>query len=365
MMIYLVKSNNKLINNNIINVTADPKANGGVSSAVKSLIASNIYGNKTSFIHPHSEGNLLLKIFVLIKALCLFTLKCIFLRPEFVHIHTSSYNSFKRKYNFIKICQLLKIKYLVHIHGGGFVSFYNEESKMWQRNIVTALKGAKTVISISPASRKELEQCFTINNCRVIPNFVTGLPNIKVSLEDVIKKKKNLSILFLGDISDNKGFEDAVKVISEVRKNYPYIVLNCAGKQDINYFNSVINKYHAKGFINYHGFVKSHKKIQLMVKALFILSPSKIETFGMSNLESALMGTPALAYAVGGVPFVINSGKSGYLATLGDWPSLVEPILKYIASDNDYLILQQTCIKDMQSKFSIDSISNKYQKLYQ
>jgi glycosyltransferase involved in cell wall biosynthesis len=85
----------------------------------------------------------------------------------------------------------------------------------------------------------------------------------------------------------------------------------------------------------------------------------------MSNLESALMGTPALAYAVGGVPFVINSGKSGYLATLGDWPSLVEPILKYIASDNDYLILQQTCIKDMQSKFSIDSISNMYQKLYQ
>lgn len=354
-----------MIDKFIIIVSADPKANGGVSSAIKSLITSEIYGKKTSFLHPHTEGGLLLKIFVFIKVFCLFTFKCVSTRPELVHIHTSSYSSFKRKYNFIKICQLLKIKYLVHIHGGGFVPFYNTEGLIWQKRINTALKNATIVISISPESKKELVECFNLNDCRVIPNFVTGLPHVQLSLKNVANKKKNLSVLFLGDLSDSKGFGDAVKVISEVRKNYPNITLNCAGKQNKSYFNSVINENNAKDFVRFHGFVHGDKKNKLMTNALFILSPSKIETFGMSNLESALVGTPVLAYRVGGVPYVITSGKSGYLAEFGDWRSLAKQLTKYIDSDEAYLSLQQACVVDVKSKFSIDSVLTKYTALYE
>jgi len=353
-----------MISNRIIIVTANPKAKGGVSSVVKAIIASNIYADQTRFIHPHTEGGALLKMFVLLHALFLFSFKCLFNRPEFVHIHTSSYNSFKRKYSFIKICQLLKIKYLVHIHGGGFIPFYSNESKTWQRRICQTLYNAKIVISISPEFKTELEQNFDLSDCRVIPNFVIDLPVPEISIEQVAKKKKNISILFLGDISDSKGFEDAIKIISEVRKNHPDIILNCAGKQDESYFNHVMNEYKADSFVRYHGFVHGDEKNKLMMSALFILSPSKIETFGMSNLESALVGTPALAYNVGGVPSVIASGKSGYLAELGDWCTLAEQLRRYIDSDEAYLSLQQTCVIDMKNKFSINTISEKYKALY-
>lgn len=49
-----------------------------------------------------------------------------------------------------------------------------------------------------------------------------------------------------------------------------------------------------------------------------ICLPSKIETFGMTIAEGMAMAKPAVAYAVGGLPEVIEDGVTGFLAPYGD-----------------------------------------------
>lgn len=53
-----------------------------------------------------------------------------------------------------------------------------------------------------------------------------------------------------------------------------------------------------------------------------ICLPSKIETFGMTIAEGMAMAKPAVAYAVGGIPEVIDDGVTGYLVPHGDLQAL-------------------------------------------
>ena len=57
------------------------------------------------------------------------------------------------------------------------------------------------------------------------------------------------------------------------------------------------------------------KKLAL---ADLILMPSELESFGLAALEAMACEVVPIATRVGGVPEVIEHGKSGFLADVGD-----------------------------------------------
>jgi glycosyltransferase involved in cell wall biosynthesis len=62
-----------------------------------------------------------------------------------------------------------------------------------------------------------------------------------------------------------------------------------------------------------------------MVKACsFGIAPSLLENYSMALLEAVYCGVPMLAFASGGNPDIIQPGKNGYLARMGDAHDLVE-----------------------------------------
>ncbi|MDI6703226.1 MAG: glycosyltransferase [bacterium] len=50
---------------------------------------------------------------------------------------------------------------------------------------------------------------------------------------------------------------------------------------------------------------------------LFLLT-SEVESFGLACLEAMACGVPVVATQVGGLPEVIENGKSGFLVKVGD-----------------------------------------------
>lgn len=353
-----------MINQRIFIVCADPKAQGGVSSLIHAISLSGIYGKNSRFFYPYKVGN---KVYKLINALMVwikFMTWCVFIRPEFVHIHTSSYQSFKRKYLFVSLCRFFKIPYVLHLHGGSFIPFYQSSSRKWQRRISQSLMMAATVVTVSPQFRQELLKLFNIEDCRIIPNFGALVPLDNIDPEITKEKLSSLSLLFMGDIADYKGFEDAVLILMEVRKRFPSLTLNCAGKMDIVYFNNILQNHKATECVKYLGFISGNQKADILQKAVFFVSPSYVESFGLSNMEAASMGTPILAYAVGGVPSVITSGQSGYLADKNDWKSLAVKLCEIIGDEDAYYKLQASSVKDMKDKFSIPKITKLYHDLY-
>jgi N-acetyl-alpha-D-glucosaminyl L-malate synthase BshA len=66
-------------------------------------------------------------------------------------------------------------------------------------------------------------------------------------------------------------------------------------------------------------FIKATSAIEEWYAAAdLLLHPSEMESFGLAPLEAMACGVPVLAYRVGGLPEVVEDGKSGWLLPVGD-----------------------------------------------
>mgnify|MGYP000538028745 CR=1 FL=1 len=354
-----------LIKDKVLMIGVNPSSVGGVASVIRSIQKSKIYTN-IEYIYSNSvSNNLLLKIYAMMYSYCKFLYLLIVFRPKYIHVHTSSYSSFKRKLFFMELSSFFRIQYIVHIHGGSFIAFFDGSGFYLKSRIRVLLGGAKKVVCVSPQFESEIRSRFELSESCVVPNFVypISLNRINEYRSNHLFEKKYL--LFMGDISDAKGFSDAVALTSRLRAVYPAVTLQCAGNPDKEYFDSIVGAQKASDFVFYHGVVKGELKNQLMRDAYFLVSPSKIESFGMSNLEAALMGVPVLAYSVGGVPSVISNGINGCLVGVGQWGDFVKFCSELIDNEVEYKRLISICYDNANLRFSLESIGMLYEKIYQ
>ncbi len=85
---------------------------------------------------------------------------------------------------------------------------------------------------------------------------------------------------------------------------------------------------------------------------LAVLS-STSEGMPVSLLEAAACGVPIVATAVGGIPELVQTGKTGYLVTPGDAPALAEGIKALLSHPDRALRMGQAARKIIAQRFSI------------
>lgn len=97
---------------------------GGVAQVLYTY-RRHVY-NMFNFIQNSCDGTLIKKGLVVMFAY-IKTFFFLLLHKEFkiVHIHTASYNSFKRSSIFVSLSNFMNRKVVLHIHGGGFKEYYH------------------------------------------------------------------------------------------------------------------------------------------------------------------------------------------------------------------------------------------------
>lgn len=73
-------------------------------------------------------------------------------RIKIVHIHTASWNSFRRSILFIRLAKMMRRKVVVHIHGGGFKEYYASNPEFVRKYLLMA----NCVIALSESWREFL-----------------------------------------------------------------------------------------------------------------------------------------------------------------------------------------------------------------
>lgn len=86
---------------------------------------------------------------------------------------------------------------------------------------------------------------------------------------------------------------------------------------------------------------------------LFLL-PSEQESFGLAALESMAYGVPVVASAVGGLPELIEHGKTGYLAPVGDLELMSEYAIKLLKNKELHCLFSKAGINVAAEKFSAE-----------
>jgi len=96
---------------------------------------------------------------------------------------------------------------------------------------------------------------------------------------------------------------------------------------------------------------------------LFLL-PSATESFGLAALEAMACAVPVVASAAGGLPEVIEDGKTGFLAPVGDTTAMAERALSVLRDDGALERMRRAAAAHALG-FSADRVVPAYEELYE
>lgn len=99
--------------------------------------------------------------------------------------------------------------------------------------------------------------------------------------------------------------------------------------------------------------------------AVLTVVASKIENLPYVAMESMACGTPVVAYAVGGIPDLIDHELNGYLAIPADVKDLARGIEKLLNDQKLLLEYSRAARVKIIANFDLDQVAKKYLALYQ
>ncbi len=191
----------------------------------------------------------------------------------------------------------------------------------------TAYENADGIIAVSGAMKKDVADIYKVDRDKIeiIYNGI-DLDQYKPEFDNDILKKYGIDpekpfILFVGRITRQKGIVHLVNAIKYIEEDIQ--ILLCAGMPDTKEIEIEM-----KNAVDLAKEESSHKIIwvpemlpkpdiiKLYSMATLFICPSIYEPFGIINLEAMACKTPVIASAVGGIPEIIESGKTGTLVPL-------------------------------------------------
>lgn len=205
------------------------------------------------------------------------------------------------------------------------IALINEPAKdVWFKNIIFPLSAIayhlepsffrlyKRIPFVTSARSIETElKQFGIpqRNIHIIPHGVTV---IKIKEQ---KKEKSPTIIYLSQLSPDKGIEDAIQAISLLKDNSIrlWVVGKPVSKEYLKKLQRLVSTLHIKKQIHFFGYVSQRKKFELLSKSWMLIHPSIREGWGLNVIEANSYGIPAIGYNVAGLRDSILDSKTGLL----------------------------------------------------
>ncbi|MBV9610490.1 MAG: N-acetyl-alpha-D-glucosaminyl L-malate synthase BshA [Acidobacteria bacterium] len=95
-----------------------------------------------------------------------------------------------------------------------------------------------------------------------------------------------------------------------------------------------------------------------------MLLPSQLESFGLAALEAMACEVPTVATRVGGIPEVIEDGKTGLLAEVGDVDSMAKLAISLLSDDSRLQTMAKCARASAQARFCSSHIIPQYESYY-
>lgn len=112
------------------------------------------------------------------------------------------------------------------------------------------------------------------------------------------------------------------------------------------------------------GYVKDPKTmVKLYSAADIYLFPTLAETFGMTVVEAMSCGLPVVTFETGGVPEIVENGKSGFVVEYKNGKYLVEALEKLLDNDELREKMAENAV-NASKNFSSERMADEYFELY-
>jgi len=137
------------------------------------------------------------------------------------------------------------------------------------------------------------------------------------------------SFLYIGRIKRYKGIDIIVRAVAAARSRGHRLMLDVAGVgDDLPRLARLSTALGISEQVRFCGFVSEVKKIELLRRTWAAVLPSPKEGWGITNVEAAACGTPAVASDSPGLRESVRDGQTGILVPHGDVEAMATALIR-------------------------------------
>ncbi len=204
------------------------------------------------------------------------------------------------------------------------------------------------------------------NNIQVIYNFVNC--DVYVRNQKTMEKREEYApkgeriLVHLSNFRPVKRVTDTIEIFDRVRKEVPCKLMLIGDGPDRSRAEWLAVQ---KGIHNDVLFLGKQDQVQeKLALADIMLHPSELESFGLAALEAMACEVVPIATRVGGIPELIEHGKSGYLADVGDVETMARYALELLSDGKGLREMAKASRAVAQSRFCSSKIIPEYEDFY-
>jgi glycosyltransferase involved in cell wall biosynthesis len=150
-------------------------------------------------------------------------------------------------------------------------------------------------------------------------------------VQELDLKTENFNIIFLGRVSLAKGVLCLLKAMATVQAAVPsaalYFVGDTSGAEGQECLNHLQSSMHRPGLRNLHVTGWRPDCYEILARMDLLVLPSLSEGVPKVIIEAMALGKPVVATRIGGIPELVQEGKTGLLVAPGDSADLAQAII--------------------------------------
>lgn len=261
-----------------------------------------------------------------------------------------------------------KVKLVTTIHGwtkaGARLKFYEYLDsfviRYFDQIIVVSGGIQKTLLK----SRLSPEKIVVIHNGIDADYFSGKFVNVEYKRRIGIEDNFNV-IGTVGRLSVEKGQKYLIEAASEVINIFPNTVFLIIGNGPFKKsLQDMAKSFGLEKNVIFTGpFPREELRNIYSLTDIFIL-PSLAEGFGLALTEAMAMGIPAIATKIGGIPEIIEYGKTGYLIPPADPNAISRAIIDLLSDKTKAELMAKAGQNFVRQRFSIYETVRKTEELY-
>jgi N-acetyl-alpha-D-glucosaminyl L-malate synthase BshA len=223
------------------------------------------------------------------------------------------------------------------------------------------------VTSISEYLKRRTLEVFAVQTpIQVIPNFVNcdlyhRTPELLEHRSQYASADERI-LVHLSNFRPVKRLGDVIEIFDRVQQKIPSRLLLIGDGPERSSAEWLAVK---KGIHNKVEFLGKQDRInEKLAVADVMLLPSELESFGLAALEAMACEVVPIATKEGGLPEVVDHGKTGFLAAVGDVETMANYAIEILSDENKLREMGERARASAQARFCASKIIPMYERFY-